>query len=177
MVRNVIRGKDFMSVIKKVSLLLVVNLVIGLFAPISTGIGSQVIYASTQSQRLHSKMLSWDKKFDKLSKINKAVFIRYWTDYYTKKHGVSKKKIYGSKAVGISIKETSLGRAGVGRTKNNLFGCKVSPSGKFYSKYPKYKYHRSSVEGIVMFYKKFGEWRLWRNAYSSIGIKTYNNLR
>jgi len=124
----------------------------------------------TKAAKLHAKMKAWDTKFDKLSKKNRAKFIRYWVKWYQKHLHVRKsRRVSGSKAVGIAISETSLGKAGVGRSKNNLFGLKLNDRGKFVSRYPRYKLHRRSVKALVLFYSRGLEWHLWKGKSSKLG--------
>lgn len=121
----------------------------------------------------HKKMIDNDNIFDSLNKEDKAVFIRYWVDHYSKKHNT---KVNGNKAVQISINETGLGSAGVGRSKNNIFGCKIDNKGRFISKFPSYSNHRDSVEALIVFYKKYSEWNLWSGVGTDLGLDIYSKM-
>lgn len=122
---------------------------------------------------LHKTMVDNDEIFDSLNKEEKAVFIRYWIDFYSKKHST---KVSGSKAVQISINETGLGSAGAGQSKNNIFGCKIDNKGRFISSFPVYSDHRDSVEALVVFYRKYSEWNLWSGVGTNLGLDLYNNI-
>jgi hypothetical protein len=101
----------------------------------------------TAAETKKEKMLRWDKKFQKLSDKNRKKFIRYWVKHYSKKMGVN---VNGGMAVRHALKETSYGRAGVGRKhKKNLFGFQNSYTGYKFSTY------RASCKAFVRYTKHF----------------------
>lgn len=124
-----------------------------------------------KARKEHKKMVSWDKKFQKLSRKNRAKFVRYWTKYYKKELNVKGGKLTGDRAVGICISETNLGKAGVGRAhKKNLAGCKIDSNGKFKSGYPKHKNYRLALKALVQYYKKYPQgYSKYNNKSSSLG--------
>ena len=111
----------------------------------------------------YEKMLRWDKKYHTLSKKQKKQFIKYWISYYTKKLKVKKsRQVSGRKACAIATMETSLGTAGVGKSKNCIFALKQNAKGKYVGGYPHFKNHRIACKALVVYYKQGKEWRLWK---------------
>lgn len=118
--------------------------------------------AAHMAEEEYNYFLELDPIFDTLNQEDRARFIRYWIAYYGN-------SVSGDKAVGIAISETNLGAAGVGASKNNLFGCKVNASGAFVSSFPSFETHRESCAALVAFYSKYGEWHLWSGLSSGLG--------
>jgi|GEM_PF-4461124 len=117
----------------------------------------------------HQQMIDMDARFPTLSRHERAYFIRYWLAYYQGRMGTSLPS--GDKAVGISLFETGLGEAGVGRPHmKNLFGNKIDHNGRFHPNFPAYSNHRTSVKAIVVYYQMYPQgFSLWRNLSSSLG--------
>jgi len=121
------------------------------------------------SDSKHQQMIEMDARFPTLSRHERAYFIRYWLAYYQGRMGASLPS--GDKAVAISLFETGLGEAGVGRPHmKNLFGSKIDHNGRFHPNFPAFSNYRTSVKAIVVYYQMHPQgFSLWRNLSSSLG--------
>lgn len=142
---------------KKTIVMVLITALLICIAPTGTAYAKTPTAQKKETQ--HEKMVRWDTKFQKLSDKNRKKFIKYWIKFYQTKLRY-KNKDMPRKACAISKFETSLGRAGVGKSKHNLFGLKMNHKGKYVNSY-KQKSYRLSCKALVLYYSKGYRWHLW----------------